>query len=441
MKSRYSKSSASSIDPLAERVARSFARLVLALALLAPVALSSAPSPASAAPTFVDKRVSAIAAATLLATPGRELVDVRRQRIGRRVGDFDRPLFFLWALSQIGAFFYLWASGLGARLRDAVRRRVRGLAASRALYAAALVAISAAASFPASFARYRVAYVYGLTTQRAVGWYLDGVLTTFLDALVVGAIVACVFALVDRTRVWYLYATAGLFVITLVMAFVEPVIVSPLYNRIVPLPESAPVSPPLRALARRAGIGAAPIDVRNDSSRSGAVAAEVEGFGPTTRIVLGDALLDDATRGEVLVLAAREFGHYAHGDTFRLSLFWTSLFIACTALAVVIADRVTFRRDDDPLTRLSLVFAFMGVLALVVTPIYNGYSRNLESRADAYAIALTADRASAVRAYVRIADETLAPLCPERLVRLYFENSPPLGTRIAKAASRPDPCR
>jgi hypothetical protein len=41
---------------------------------------------------------------------------------------------------------------------------------------------------------------------------------------------------------------------------------------------------------------------------------------------------------------------------------------------------------------------------------------------------------------VRIADETLAPLCPSRAVRLYFFNSPPLGTRIAKAAGRRDPC-
>ncbi len=417
------------------------ARLVLCVVLCVAAFASVSPAAVRAAPTFVDKRVSAIPAATLLAEPGQRLVDPRRQRAARKLGETDRPLFFFWAFSQIAAFVYLWASGLGARLRDALRRRVRAAFAARAAYAAALVAIGAAASFPASLVRYRVAYTFGLTTERAAAWYFDGLLTTALDAVVFGAIVACVFALVDRTRFWYLYAMAGLFVLTLVMAFVEPVVVSPLYNRVGPVPARAAVSGPIRALARRAGIGNAPIGIRNDSLRSDIVEAEVEGFGPTTRIVLGDALLDDASTGEVLVLAAREFGHYAHGDTFRLSLFWTSLFILCTALAVIIADRVTFRRDDDPLTRLSLVFAFMGLLGLAVTPIYNGYSRNLESRADSYALALTGDRASAVRAYVRIADETLAPLCPARIVRAYFYNSPPLGTRIAKAAGRPDPCR
>jgi Zn-dependent protease with chaperone function len=152
-------------------------------------------------------------------------------------------------------------------------------------------------------------------------------------------------------------------------------------------------------------------------------------------------LIAHATMGEVLFLTARELGHYAHGDDFRLSLLWTFLFIFCTALAVVCADRVGFRRDDDPLARLSLVFAFLGLFGLAVTPLYNAYSRNNESRADAYAVALTHDRASAIRAYVRIADETLAPLCPARGVRLYFYNSPPLGTRIAKVAGRRDPCR
>lgn len=353
---------------------------------------------------------------------------------------YERPLFFLWAFSQIAAFLYLWASGLAARLRDAMRRRIRSGFVLRAAYGAALVVVGATAAFPAALIRYRVAYIFGLVTERAPAWYADALITTALDAIVVGAIVACVFALVDRTRLWYLYATAGLFVVTLVMAFAEPIVVSPLYNRVTPVPPSSAVAAPIRELARRAGIGDAPIGIRNDSLRSDAVAAEVEGVGPTKRIVLGDALIDDATTGEVLVLAAREFGHYAHGDTFRLSLFWTSLFILCTALAVLVADRVAFRRDDDPLARLSLVFAFMGLFALSVTPLYNGYSRNIESRADAYAVGLTGDRASAIRAYVRIADETLAPVCPTRFVRAYFYNSPPIGTRIAKLAGRADPC-
>lgn len=307
-------------------------------------------------------------------------------------------------------------------------------------YAAALTYVAALAAFPAALVRYRVDVAFGTSIETPIAWARDGMLNATIDAAVVGIIVASIFALVDRTRLWYLYATVGLTLVTLLMAFAEPVTVAPLYNRFTPLPPHAKIRVPLDVLARRAGIRDAPIYVADLSRRSHSVTADIAGFGPTKRIVLGDALIADATPGEVLFIAAREFGHYAHADDFRLSLLWTFFFILATALAVVIADRVGFRRDDDALARLSLVFGFMGVIGVILVPAYNAYSRNIESRADAYALALTDDRASAVRAYVRIADETLAPVCPSRLTRLYFANSPPIGTRIAKVSGQRNPC-
>ncbi len=352
-----------------------------------------------------------------------------------------RPLFFGWAVSQIVVFALLWSSGSGARLRDWLKTKFRGVFALRFAYGATLAFVAAAAAFPAAFVRYRVDYIYGLTPEIAATWFRDGVLNAVLHAAIVGLVVAGIFALVDRTRLWYVYATAALAAITLVTAFLEPVAIAPLYNSFEPLTSTSPVRVPLEELTRRAGVSGAPIVVSDSSRRTNAAIADVAGFGPTKRIVLSDNLLANATTGEVLFLTARELGHYAHADDFRLSLFWTALFIACTALAVVAADRVGFRRDDDPLSRLPLVFAFLGTLALVATPLYNGYSRNLESRADAYALALTHDPAAASRSFVRIADETLAPLCASRFIAWYFYNSPLLGTRIAKATGVADPCR
>jgi STE24 endopeptidase len=417
-------------------------RLALCLAFATITCAGSArPVSAAATPTYVNKRVTAIPSGTLLNTPAWRLVDPRRQHVAQRFRRYSRWLFIVWAFSQIAAFFFLWFSGYVARLRELVRRAIRPVFAMRFAYGALLAYFAGLASLPSALVRFRIDASFGLTGESTFEWLRDGLVGVSLDAALVGTVVAFIFALVDRTRFWYAYGAAGLAGLTLVMAFLEPVVVAPLFNRFQPLPPQAALYEPLTRLARRAGIGAAPIFVANYSRRSRAIVADVAGFGPTKRVVLGDSLLADATPGEVLFLTAREFGHYEHADDFRLSLSWTFLFMLCTAFGVLCADRVAFRRDDDPLTRLSLVLGFMGLFALAFTPLYNGYSRNLEARADSYALALTHDDASAVRAFVRITDETLAPLCPSRAVRIFFYNSAPLGTRIAKAAGQADPCR
>jgi hypothetical protein len=55
-------------------------------------------------------------------------------------------------------------------------------------------------------------------------------------------------------------------------------------------------------------------------------------------------------------------------------------------------------------------------------------------------LALSGERVSAVRAFVRFADEGLAPYCPPKLVRFYFYDHPPIGSRIAATLGKPDPC-
>jgi Zn-dependent protease with chaperone function len=117
------------------------------------------------------------------------------------------------------------------------------------------------------------------------------------------------------------------------------------------------------------------------------------------------------------------------------------LFVLSVAVAVLIADQIRFRRDDDPLARLALVGALAGLAALATYPLYNMYSRQIATKADAYALTLTQDPASAVRAFVRAADRRFVTLCTPGWATLYFSQLPQLGTRIAAATGRPDPCR
>jgi len=245
---------------------------------------------------------------------------------------------------------------------------------------------------------------------------------------------------VDRTHLWWVYLAGLIFALTFLLSFVFPIVIEPIFNHFTPLPANRPLTVRIETLARGAGEGRLPIYVSDLSRRTHAGNAYVVGIGPSRRIVIGDTLLDAATDNEIVFIVAHELGHDVHGDTLRGALFGAVIFIVAAALAVLIADRVGFRRDDDPLSRLTLVGALLGCVYLLFLPAINGYSRTIEANADAYALQLTHDRVGGARAFVRFADEDLALLCPSRLARLYWYTHPPLGTRIANLNGQPNPC-
>lgn len=412
----------------------------LRIVLIAFFLVSYSSHTASAATTFVDKHVTAISKASLLNASPRSLLDEHRQQVSLRFTALTRPLFFVWAFSMIGASLYLWMSGRAAKLRDFFKRRIRAPALVRFVYGVALAGIIGTAGLPVAFIRYRIAVLYELTAQSAHAWLRDQLLTIGLDAFISGLVVVFVLTLVARTNFWYLYTAAGIVCFSFAVNYIEPVMISPLYNTYRPLPRSNPIASRLHDLERRAGLEGVPIYIDDQSRQTAVVNANVSGYGAMRRIVLGDNLLAQTTPGEVLFITAHEMGHSVRNDVFRLTLFGTCLLLVTATLAVVLADRVAFRRDDDPLSRLALVTALLGIIGLVMFPVYNAYSRVVEARADSFGLALSGEHAAAVRAFVRFADEGLAPYCPPGLVRAYFYDHPPIGSRIAAVLGKPDPC-
>jgi hypothetical protein len=128
-------------------------------------------------------------------------------------------------------------------------------------------------------------------------------------------------------------------------------------------------------------------------------------------------------------------------DPLRTALVESLIIIVSMALAVTIADRVGFRRDDDPVSRLALVAALLGGVYLIALPVYLSYVRGTVVRADIAAVTASGDRASAVRGMVRRADQDLEPVCPNAFATLYFAQTPAIGSRISAFNGTPDPCR
>jgi Zn-dependent protease with chaperone function len=424
----------------AGRAARAGPWLVFALflACFVPLALPRAVS-AAPAPSYADLRVSAIPASDLLTRDPNALVDPRRQESSHHLRLRTRPLFALWILVQSIGLIVLWRRGAAARLRDALSG-LKSVHAIRFAFAFVTAWIVSLLALPAAFVIFRLNIEFGVASGHGSDWLRDLALATTLEATLAGAFVVAIFWLVDRSRLWYVYAAVGALASALLFSALEPVLVAPLFRSAVPLPASNPSAGRLTALARAAGVAEAPLLVADLSRRTPIASARAEGFGPTARIVIGDTLLGVATREEIAFVVTREFVHAAQGDVWRTALFRGLFFVVCAALAVLISDRVGFRRDDDPLVRIALSFGILGAILFVAIPFAHAYSRSVEASVDRQALALSRDPAAAVRAFIRLADEGLAPVCPSRFVRLYYYESPPVGSRIAAATGRPDPC-
>ncbi|MGH8164845.1 MAG: M48 family metalloprotease, partial [Rhodanobacteraceae bacterium] len=231
---------------------------------------------------------------------------------------------------------------------------------------------------------------------------------------------------------------AGVVFFTLLGTFVDPFAIAPPFARQADVP--AATASAIESLARQAGSNNIRLREIELSTRVRAASSYVAGLGPSQEIVLPDTLLAGATPGEIRIVAARGIGHVVAGDPLHLAIAQALVLIFGAALAVFIADRIGFRRDDDPVSRLALVGALLGCVYVVALPLYAGYERRLQARADRYALALTHDPGSAVRDVVRHADQELEPVCPNRFSLWYFGTAPPPAARIAAAQGRADSC-
>jgi Zn-dependent protease with chaperone function len=393
---------------------------------------------AARAQTHEDQHVTALRARTLVTVSPVVLVDPVRQRRARAITDYQQGMFAGWALAPIVAFFVLWNSGNAARLRDTLRRQFRAPFLYRAAFGANLGLLATVASLPFAFAWYRIAAAVGLTRQPIPSWVLGEFARGVAVAVVSAIAVALVLELVDRTRLWYVVFIGLLYATVLGIVAVEPVLFSPLASHQRPAP--ARVVAVGDAMARAVGVTPVSVDIATEASRSGLSPARTSGLGPFARIVLDNDAVARTTPAEGAYILARQYAHVLRHDVLVLALWGITLFVIAAALAVLISDRIRFRRDDDPLARLALVGTFLGVTVLILFPVYNRIERAVELRADAIAVAATHDPAAAVRLFVRSANDNLVPLCGRRTTRWYFESRAPLGSRIAAITGQADPC-
>lgn len=306
--------------------------------------------------------------------------------------------------------------------------------------AAAITALLTLAALPLSAVSRQRGIDVGLVTRSWPGWAQDVALGTAIQAgLMALTAVALIWLMRRLPRGWWIPASGVVVAGAVVVLYLTPVVLDPLFNRFTPV--RGPVRADVLELAAKAGVDVGEVYSVDASRRTTAANAYVAGFGTTKRVVLYDNLIRSFPRDERRFVIAHELAHQRYDDVPR-GLLYVLLVAPFGLLAVATLTR-TFsggeglaRAGPGPRADARTLPALALALALVVpavTWVSNQLSREVEARADTFALQLTDEPDALIEFRRRSAVRNVSEPDPSGLDQLLLGTHPTPLERIGAA--------
>jgi STE24 endopeptidase len=266
-------------------------------------------------------------------------------------------------------------------------------------------------------------------------WLWDRLKGLVVSALLGVPLLYAMYAFMRFTGgLWWLWLFAFLTAYQLVLLWLWPAVIAPLFNRFAALPDG-PLRARLEALARDAGFRNRGLFVMDASRRSGHSNAYFTGlFRP--RIVLFDTLVEKMSVDEAASVLAHEIGHYRERHVHRrlaLSLLGTLAVLFVLSRLVEWAPLYAAFGFESRSLHAALALFSLGGGAFVfwLAPLSSRLSRRHEYAADRYAVRLARAPEALKSALVRLNGENLSNLHPHPWFSAWHYSHPVLIERLA----------
>lgn len=237
---------------------------------------------------------------------------------------------------------------------------------------------------------------------------------------------------------WWLWAWVVLSIFSLLMQWIFPTFIAPLFNKFEAL-QDGPLKTQIEALLARCDFASQGLFVMDGSKRSTHGNAFFAGMGKAKRIVFFDTLIEKLNPGEVEAVLAHELGHFKCNHIRKRLLVSFALSFAMFALLGWISTQSWFYTDLGVMPNLN---GYNGGLALalfmLVSPVFSFFftplgslaSRKHEYEADGFA----AQKSSAqdlISALVKLYQDNASTLTPDPIYTAFYSSHPPAPLRIA----------
>ncbi len=345
---------------------------------------------------------------------------------------------FGWLSSTFSLFLILifWFGQGFPFLDQWVRSAGLGPVWSGLIFIGILVLLKMVISLPFSiYATFVIENRFGFNRTTKGTFALDLIKSLTLAILLGGPLLAGILAFFEYagTHAW-LYCWGAATVYMLVVQYVAPTWILPLFNKFDPL-EEGPLKIAILSYARSIQFPLKNVYVMDGSKRSTKSNAFFTGFGRHRRIVLFDTLIKQHKTAELLGILAHEMGHYKKKHLLvmlilgiaetGLMFFLLSFFISYTKLfeafyldqMSVYAGMIFFGMLYSPIA------FFLGLFTLMI-------SRKNEYAADRFAIRTTGDSQSLAMALKKLSVDNLSNLLPHPLYVFLNYSHPPVLERL-----------
>lgn len=241
----------------------------------------------------------------------------------------------------------------------------------------------------------------------------------------------------DASPYWWLYVWGSWFGFSILMMWLYPAVIAPIFNKFTPL-EEPELKNKISQLLERCGFTSNGVFIMDGSKRSSHGNAYFTGFGNNKRIVFFDTLLESLQHDEIEAVLAHELGHFKRNHIKKRIISMALMSLGGLALLAWLIDQQFIYEGlgvTEPSYYLALILFMLvtPVISIFLNPLFSLMSRKHEFEADEFA-AQNANADKLISALVKLYKENSNTLTPDPLYSAFYDSHPPAPVRIAHLA-------
>ena len=348
-----------------------------------------------------------------------------RTKFGFITGAFDLVILLVF-----------WFSGGFNVLDQMVRSWGFGELITGLIFISILMVAKSIISLPFSiYSTFVIEERFGFNKTTPKTFVLDLVKGLLLGAIIGLPLLAGILAFFMYTgSLAWLYAWGAVTVFTLVMQYVAPTWIMPLFNKFTPL-EEGELRTSIEAYTARVDFPLQGLFVIDGSKRSSKSNAFFTGFGKNKRVALYDTLIENHTIPELVAVLAHEIGHYKKKHIIKgmvISILHTGVlfFLLSVFLNAEGLFDAFYMQEMSVYTGLIFFGMLYSPIEMILSVFMQMSSRKHEYEADAYAAETTGQPGDMISTLKKLSKDNLSNLTPHPFYVFLNYSHPPVLQRI-----------